>query len=169
MCRCIKEWTAEFEVPPNKSLRLPVGYPTPSPLTVQSPQSFRVVWWESSRSPEREGCCNACIHLTWEGPSRWGQWKSSLLPNCSCGRIEVPFHCLGLQRRKTQEIFVVYWCVPACKCTLSYCISHCQCMVFQIHRGLNALLWGNLGNSHPFITPFLWEHVFQVPKKEFRN
>lgn len=68
MCKCIKEWTAEFEVSPNDSLKLLIKYPTPSPLAVQSPQSLRVVWWESSRSTEREGCYSTCIHLTWERP-----------------------------------------------------------------------------------------------------
>ena len=37
MCKCIKEWTAEFEVSPNDSLKLLIKYPTPSPLAVQSP------------------------------------------------------------------------------------------------------------------------------------
>lgn len=169
MCRCIKEWTAEFEVSPNKNLRLPVGYPTPSPLTVQSPQSFRVVWWESSRSAEREGCCNACIHLTWEGPFQMRAMEEFFITKLQLWEDRSPLSLPGASKEKdSRNIRCVLMC-SACKGTLSYCISHCQCMVFQIHRGLNALLWGNLGNSHPFITPFLWEHVFQVPKKEFRN
>lgn len=52
--------TTELELSPNKSLRLPVRRPTPSPPPVLSPQSLKVIWWGSSGRTEREGCCNAC-------------------------------------------------------------------------------------------------------------
>lgn len=169
MCTCIKEWTAEFEVSPDNSLRLPVRHPSPSPLPVQSPQSLRIVWWEVQKAlTKKDASTHACPWLE-KNLSRQGQWRTSFSPNYSYGRTEFPFHCLGLQRRKAQEMFVVYWYVPTCKGTLSLCISHCQCTVFQLHCGLTALWWGKLGNSHPCMTPFLWERVFYVPKKEFKS
>ena len=119
MCRCVKEWTAEFEVSPNKSLRLPVGYPTPSPLTVQSPQSFRVVWWESSRSAEREGRCNACIHLTWEGPFQMRAMEEFFITKLQLWEDRSPLSLPGASKEKDSRNIR---CVLMCSCLQGYFI-----------------------------------------------
>lgn len=149
--------------------RLPVRHSVLSPLPIQSSQSLRVLWWESSRSTEKEGCWNACIHLTWEGPFQTRTVENFFFSKQKLWEDWIPFSLLGASKGKAQEIFVVCWCVAACKGTSFHCISQDQCTLFQLHCGLNVLLWGNLRKSLPFITPFLCKHVFQVPKRKFRN